>query len=310
MQALLDVILPVFVVIGFGYLATWRGWFAQSGVDGVMKFTQNFAIPCLLFQAIARLDLSQSFDPALLISFYSGALSGFALCILGARLLFARPWEDSVAIGFLGLFSNSVLLGLPITERAFGTAALIANYAIVAIHAPICYGVGVTVMELVRARGKSGLTMVRSTLNAMFHNALIIGILAGFVVNLTGLPLPGVVWDAVSMMVAAALPAALFGLGGVLTRYRPEGDLKTVFFVCAVSLLIHPAITFGLSSALDVPSMAQNSAVVTAAMAPGINGYIFAAMYGVALRVAATTVLIATALSMLTAWMWITVLGG
>ncbi len=37
MQTLLDVILPVFLVIGFGYVAVWRGAFPVSGIDGVMK---------------------------------------------------------------------------------------------------------------------------------------------------------------------------------------------------------------------------------------------------------------------------------
>jgi predicted permease len=43
------------------------------------------------------------------------------------------------------------------------------------------------------------------------------------------------------LMVRAALPAALFGLGGVLYRYRPEGDMRTIL-ICAVSLGLHPAI--------------------------------------------------------------------
>ncbi|HHC29201.1 MAG TPA: AEC family transporter, partial [Rhodobacterales bacterium] len=62
MGALVEIILPVFLVVGFGYIATWRGLFSQEGVDGLMKFTQNFAIPTLLFGAISRLDLSQSFQ--------------------------------------------------------------------------------------------------------------------------------------------------------------------------------------------------------------------------------------------------------
>jgi len=309
MQALLDVILPVFLVIAFGYVAVWRGWFSDAGVDGLMKFTQHFAIPCLLFRAIATLDLGQSFDPALLISFYSGALAGFLVAMLGARYLFARPWDHAVAIGFLGLFSNSVLLGLPITERAYGTNALEANYALVALHSPFCYGIGITVMEIVRAKGASPLAIARNTADAMFHNALILGILLGFAVNLSGVSLPVVFMDAVDMMVIAALPAALFGLGGVLVRYRPEGDLRIVLFVCGVSLILHPAITYGMSQAFALELPAQRSAVVTAAMATGINGYIFANMYGVALRVAATTVLVGTALTVLTAWGWLLLLG-
>ena len=79
MQALLDVILPVFLVIGFGYVSVWGRVFPENGVDALMKFTQHFAIPCLLFQAIANLDLSVSLDAGLLLSFYVGAACGFLL---------------------------------------------------------------------------------------------------------------------------------------------------------------------------------------------------------------------------------------
>ena len=308
MQALLDVILPVFFVIGFGYFAVWMGWFAQSGVDGLMKFTQNFAIPCLLFTAIARLDLGQSFDLRLLTSFYAGAASGFVLGLLGARLIFGRPWEDAVAIGFCCLFSNSVLLGLPLTERAYGPDALEANFAIIAVHSPFCYGLGITVMEIVRARGQAGTAVVGRVFKAMFSNALIVGIALGFAVNLSGISLPTVLNDGLDLMVRAALPAALFGLGGVLATYRPEGDLRLVLYICLIGLVIHPLITRGLGLAYGLSVDATRSAVLTAAMAPGVNTYIFASMYGRAMRVAATSVLVATALSILTVWVWLALL--
>src|SRR6056297_3480300 len=133
MAALIEVILPVFLVIGFGYTAVWRGWLSDAAVDGLMAFGQGFAIPCLLFRAISTLDLSQSFNLPLLAAFYIGATAGFFAGLLGARLLFGRSWEDAVAIGFCGLFSNSLLLGLSITEKAYGADALEANYAIIAI---------------------------------------------------------------------------------------------------------------------------------------------------------------------------------
>ena len=78
MQALIDIILPVFLVIGAGYLASWRGLLPDNAVDGLMGFTQTIAIPCLLFRAIWQLDLGENFAPPLLISFYAGATAGFA----------------------------------------------------------------------------------------------------------------------------------------------------------------------------------------------------------------------------------------
>ena len=310
MGDLLTVVLPVFVVIGIGYAAVWSKLFTQAGVDGLMAFTQSFAIPVMLFRAISTLELGDSFSPPLLIAFYTGALTGFAVGLLGARYLFGRPWRDSVAIGFCGLFSNSVLLGLPITERAFGADALEANYAIVALHSPFCYAVGITAMEFVRARdsGESLAGVPARVFRAMFRNALILGIGAGLAVNLTGLTLPVVLTDGLDLLVRAALPAALFGLGGVLCFYRPEGDMRTILFVVAVSLVLHPMVVWSLGQAMALPTEAFRSAVVTAAMAPGINAYIFASIYGVAKRVAASAVLLGTALSILTSWAWLSLL--
>jgi predicted permease len=307
-QALLDVILPVFLVIGFGYFAVWRGWFPDTGVDGLMKFTQNYAIPCLLFRAISTLDLSAQFDPELLISFYTGATVGFTAGTLGARYIFRRNWSDSVAIGFVCLFSNAVLLGLPITERAYGTDALSANYAIVAVHAPFCYMLGVAAMEIARAENRNPAILLGKILRSMFRNALVIGIALGLAVNLSGLPLPGVLIDAVDLMVVAALPAALFGLGGVLHRYKPEGDSKTIAMVCVISLILHPAITLSLATLFQLDRDALRSAVLTAAMAPGVNTYIFANLYGSARRVAAASVLVGTAASIVTVWLWLLLL--
>ena len=312
MAALLDVILPVFLVIGAGYLAVWRGLFSDAGVDGLMVFTQRFAIPCLLFRAIAELDLGANFAPALLASFYLGATASFLVGLIGARALFARPWEDAVAIGFACLFSNTVLLGLPITERAYGSSidALAGNYAIIAFHAPFGYAVGITAMELVRARGQglSRAALGGKVLRAMFSNALILGILAGLAVNLAGVPLPGPFLDAVDLMIRAALPAALFGLGGVLYRYKPEGDLRQIGWMLGAALLVHPLVTVSLGTATGLDRDALRSAVVTAAMPPGVNAYVFANMYGVARRVCASAVLMGTAASLLTAWFWLAVL--
>ena len=309
MSILLQVILPVFFVIGFGYLAVWQEWFSDIGVEALMNFTQTFAIPCLLFRAVSTLDLGQTFHFALLGSFYFGAVCGFCLGLFGAKFLFKRTWDDSVAIGFCCLFSNSVLLGLPITERAYGTAALTANFAIIAVHAPICYGIGITVMELVRGRGSSAPELLRKVLQAMFKNALVIALALGFFVNLLGIILPVILTDGLDLLANAALPAALFGLGGVLVRYRPEGDLRVIFYICAISLIVHPSLVWITGSYFELSDTDFRSAILTATMAPGINAYIFANMYGTARRVAASAVLVSTALTILSASFWLYALG-
>ena len=313
MSALFDVVLPVFLVIGFGYIVAWRGLFSDSAVDGVMRFAQNFAVPVLLFQSIAKLDLSAEFNIPMLLAFYAGAFAAFGLGVFGARRLGRTP-EEAVAIGFVCLFSNSLLLGVPITERAYGPDALAGNWAIISIHSPLLYTFGITVMEFTRARGQQ-LSVGRVALRALtgvLRTPLVIGILAGLVMNLlgqAGLTLPQGFWDGVAMMARAGLPSALFALGGILFRYRPEGDTRIIIMCCLASLILHPAVTFGLGRVFGLDVAAMRSAVVTASMAPGVNAYLFASIYGVAKRVAASTVLAATAASVLTISAWLMILG-
>lgn len=311
MSALLDVILPVFLVIGFGYAAVRAGWLGESAIDGLMRFAQNFAVPCLLFRSIAHLDLGTAYDPGLMVSFYAGAFAGFFACFFGAMAIFGRAMPDAVAIGFAGLFSNSLLLGLAITERAYGAQALQANYAIISLHAPMLYGFGIALMEWARSRGRglSAAALSRQIGRAILSQALVIGILLGFAVNLAGNPLPGFVWSGVDMVARAAIPVALFGLGGVLTRYRIEGDLGPVLLVTLASLALHPLVTWTLGTQVfALGTDALRSAVVTAAMAPGVNAYVFAHMYGVGKRVNASAVLVATAASIGTTWVWLRLL--
>lgn len=311
MEALLDVILPVFLVIGFGYAAARARLIDDAAVDGLMRYAQNFAAPTLLFASIARLDLAATFQPALFLSFYLAAFASFFTAFAAAILAFRRPVTDATAIGFVALFSNSLLLGVPITERAYGAQALAGNFAIISIHAPIFYAFGITVMEWARTRGQglSGAALTRQILRAILAQPLVLGIGAGFLVNLTGLPLPGVAWSAIDLIAVTAIPTALFGLGGVLLRYRPDGDFRIIAMLCGCSLILHPALTYALGRlAFDLDTAGLRSAVMTAAMAPGVNAYIFANIYGVGKRVAAASVLIATALSIATVWIWLQIL--
>lgn len=309
MLSLLTAILPVFLVVGFGYLAVYRKLFSESAVDGLMIFAQSFALPALLFRAMSTLDLT-TLSVDLFVSYYGGATAAFFVAVAGARLFFSRPWEDSIAIGFCGLFANGLLLGVPVTQQAFGPEATVGNFAIISLNALYCYGIGITLMEIARASstGASLVQLPGKVLNGIFRNNLIIGIMAGLVVNLTNMPLPGFFTEALDLMSRAALPAALFGLGGVLCNYRPEGDMRTIAWIVAASLLLHPAVTWGIGKSLHLDTDGFRSAMVMAAMAPGVNAYLFANIYGVAKRVVASSVLIGTALSLFTSLFWLALL--
>ena len=310
MLANLQIILPVFLLIGAGFIATKQKLFTADQADAVMKFALTFAIPALLFSAVAKLDLSQVFEPKLLASFYAGNTFAFFAGALIAKHIFKRPSGAAVAVGFSGMFANSVLIGIPVIERAYGTEALQPVYALVAVHAPYCYIVGITTMEVVRADGQPILKTFRRIIKEIFSNSLAIGLMLGFAVNLSGITLPQFVWSPIQMMVSAALPTALFALGGIMVRYKLADRIGETCVVLVLKLLVHPGIAYLLATyVFNLSTDFTRAAVMTAAMAPGINVYVFASMYDRAKGTAANAVLLGTAISVISISFWLLILG-
>jgi predicted permease len=308
LSEIFDIVAPVFIVVAAGYAAVKGRIFTDEHVDQLMRFAIQFAIPCLLFRATSTIDLAVAFDWRLLLSYYAAAIGSFALAYLIVRKLFKRRPGEAVGIAFGALFSNLVLLGLPISERAWGVEGMAPSFALVSLNAPICYLVGITTMELLRADGRSALDTSRVVVNAIFRNSLMIGIALGFLVNFSGLTLPIPLIGAIDLLARASLPVALFALGGLLTRYRLSRSLGEAGVISLLSLIIQPALTWLLAWQLQLPDATTRSIVLMSAAAPGLNAYLFAAMYNRGQDSAASSVLLSTLLSVFTISGWLILL--
>ena len=310
MLSIFITVLPVFLIIGIGYLVMWKKLMTESSIDALAIFAQKYAIPCLLFLAVANLDLKAYFNIPLFASYYIPAAFIFIIGCSTGYLLFSRSAAQAVSVGFTTLFSNMVLLGLTIMERAYGVEALSTNYALASVHVLFCYIIGIACMETVHANGNGIKKIVNSVFKAIFRNTLALGLILGFVFNFTGFGLPEAFSVAIKMMARSALPVALFALGGVLYRYEIKSNLPEVGAVAIIKLFIFPILVYLMGTYIfDLPTSIRNSAVLIAAMPPGINTYIFASMYNKAQQTAATSIVICTGLSIFTITAWLTFLG-
>jgi len=190
MLQILQIVLPVFLVIGTGYVAAYFKVFTAEQSGALMRFATQIAIPCLLFLAISRLDLKAEFQMSVLAPFFIGALASFTLTSLGAWFFFGHKPGYRIAIGFAGMFSNLVLIGLAIVELAFGAEALKPAFAIVALHAPFCYVIGITAMEISRADGVGFVATIKAVVKQVFSNAITVSLLLGIAANLLNLTPP------------------------------------------------------------------------------------------------------------------------
>lgn len=309
MLSIFVTVAPVFLLIAAGWTAVKTRYLPDAIADALNGFAVRLAVPILLFRALERLDFKGAFNAPMLISFYTGALICFAIGILIAKKAFGRRPGEAVAVGFSATFSNSVLLGVAIVQRSFGTAPLTPAFGIIALHAPFLYAVGITTMELMRSDGRALSQTLAIAGRSILANPLMIGIIAGAVVNLTGHWLPEPVMAAVDMIAAAAIPVALIGVGAAMTRYQMRADLAEAGTVAALSLLVHPLIAFTLSHfVFDLPPDMVRAATMLAAMPPGMNIYVFAVMYNRAVSVAASAFLLATILSVVSVTGWLYVL--
>ena len=303
---LLEIVIPVFLLIGAGYAAVRFKALPDQMVDALVKFQITAAVPSLLFMAMYRMDLGVALHLEAQISFYSAATASFFLAMYISRWVWKRRPGESVVVGFCAMFPNAVMLGIPITERAFGGVALAAVFGIIAFHSLYNYFLGFVMMEAVRRDSETVLAGLRKAFVTTVTNPLMVGILLGLAVNLVSLPVPKMAEDALDMLARAAIPVSLFALGGVLTRYRLRDEIGESLMVSCFSLIVHPLLAWILTDKIfGLPLPYVQATVVMAAMPTGINSYIFAAIYGRAVGTAANSVLIGTVLSVLTITGWL-----
>jgi predicted permease len=307
--ALLEIVLPVFFLVGAGYLSVATRFLPDAAIDPLIGFAVRVAIPCLLFLAMLRVDLGRAVDWRALAAFFGAITVAFLAAATLSRLVWRRRPGEAVAVGFAAFFGNVVMLGIPITERAYGGAVSAALFGLLAFHGTYNYFVGFVAMELIRRDGQSAFAGLRRALVTTFSNPLMVGLCGGIALNLAGVGLPGVLLDGMDLLAAAGLPVALFSLGGVLTRYRLRDEAGEALMVSAVSLLALPALAWGLAAGLfALPPEFVRAAVIMAAMPPGLNGYIFASLYDRAVGTAANAVLIGTVLSIGSITLWLALL--
>jgi len=310
MFAVFNVVIPVFSIIAVGYLAVRLRLYPADGVKGLVAFVNNFATPCLLFDAMLTSDFSSTFNPAVIVPFYIGSLTSLLLgSIIAVRWFKARPGEG-VASGFSAMFTNTVLIGIPVMHRAFGDEAMPTAFSIIALHAPMLITIGMLVMELVRRDGAPLHRSLMVALVRIVQNPLLWGVALGLLGNRFGLVLPEAGTAFVMMMAAAVVPAALFGLGGALNEYRVSESWLQASVMTLFKLIVHPLIAYVLMiHVLHVPMDVARYGIVLAAMPAGINAYVFATYYERGVNVATNTVLISTVLSIFTITGWLFFLG-
>jgi malonate transporter and related proteins len=279
MGAIVAVTGPIFALVAVGYLVTWLRLFQPTDLRALGRYVVTLALPALIFRAVTAHDLGALFDPGYLAAYLGGSLAVLAL----GTLLGRRAGLDSAASIFQGMgmsCANTGFVGYPIllmaipamADRALALNMIAENLVIIPL----------ILLFAERGRGGGG---PFGTIRRVVANPIVLSLLAGLAVALSGLALPGVVVQAVELVARSSAAVSLVVIGGTLVGVARAGRGRRVAAVVAGKLVLHPlavAAGFALLALAGVrvdPAMAAAGVLIAATPAMGIYP-ILAAQYG------------------------------
>lgn len=295
--AVLAAIIPVFLVMGAGFLFRLRNWMPESLEPGFMGLILNLLAPCLIFVNVAK-NPSLS-DPAMAGWTISlGAvfiLVGFALSYLVGRLIGLSRGTGLRTFTVASGVQNYGFMALPVIAALFPGEA--GPFGLVFVH-----GLGVelamwTVGLMIFGSGQSPWKMLM--------NGPFLAVVASLLANFTGIGawVPEIVYKALEMLGQCSIPMSLFIIGATIATLCNREILheawRTSVGGCVARLALIPLVMLVAARWLPLPEDLKKLIVVEAAMPAALMPIMLARVYGGRASTAAQVVIATTVVGLL-----------
>jgi predicted permease len=313
MSEISTITLSIFALIGIGYAAARTGLLQEKVGSALAEFVFIIPIPVLLFRTLANADFAGAAPWALWTAYFSGVAVTWALSHLLIRRLFGRDARSGVVAGVSASFANTVLIAIPLVQTVVGDQGMVALLVILSVHLPVMMLASLLLYEwALRADGihtgaLDAADILKRFVGGLARNPIVIGILAGGLWRLSGLPLTGVLGRIVDSLAQVAGPLALFAAGMGLARYGIARNVPQSLVITALKLVVMPAVVLGMGLLLELPPVFLVAAVVTAACPTGVNAYLIATRFGTGQAVSSNAMTISTALGAFTTGIWLAI---
>jgi len=298
-----NIVLPVFLVIGLGWWLRVRRFLAPETVAGLSRLVFYVAAPLLLLRSLARTPLDLGVQLPVI-----GTMAGASALVAAATYLAVRSARPSRR-GVLAQGahrSNMVFFGLPVVvnaygEQAVGVVALLIGFTV------IVYNLLAVLLLTLPHRGVSArdAAVWRDTLARMARNPLILGCAGGVLLSSLHVTLPWAVDRSLELVGRTALPLALLALGADLDPGRLRLELGPALGVASVKLIVYPALVWAGLHHLGMEGTALQAPVLLAASPTAVVSFIMAREMGGDGRLAGAIVIGTTLLSLVTVVGWL-----
>ncbi len=298
MLAILLQTLPFFALIGIGYGAGRSGFFGPEATAHLTKFVFYFALSAMLFRFAANLSLTEILDWRFVWAYLSATLSIYLVATLVAILRKLSVAEAAVEAQ-VAVIGNVGFLGIPMLALLLGEAAVGPILLVLAVDL-IFFGSLIVILITGSRDGRMSLGIIRTVGLGLLRNPMIMSIGAGLFVSAFSMPIPVPVNEFLTLLGAAATPGALFAIGASLASKSAE-RLSIALWLSSCKLVLHPAaVAISALLVFQIDPYAAGVMIAAAALPVAGNVYMVAQHYGVAPTRVSASILISTAVSVLT----------
>ena len=282
-------VIILFLIVLVGLLCRRLGYFTDETIRGVTQIVVNITVPAL---TISNMQRPFAYDVLLGFLLTLGLTVLLVLFALGAGLVIfrSRPHAKKAVAANLLAFPNCGFMGYPII-LAINPDWMIYAVAYNIANILTTWTIGVSLYQ-----GKENINLRRVLLNPNILSAL-----AGFILFCTGVTLPSIPAEALSMLGGLTTPMTMLLLGTRLDGLR-LADLKDIDYHIAagVSLIALPLLVRLCTALLPVAPAVAGTLFILTAMPCGTMNAMQAELYGGDKVFAARAIAYATLLSLVT----------
>lgn len=306
MNAILDIIVPVFGTVAVGWVIGRSKLLTPDGLRGLTNVTFYALFPALLFRSMSKVRVEAlSFD-ILVVFFGTALLLYFPLMMLGRAM--GMRLGDRTVFALSSTFSNGVGIGIPFISYAYGEAGLVPLLMIISVNSLVLLTLSSFLMEIDQQGGaRTGLLRkLGGAVLMMLKHPVIPSIFAGLAWSeitafVPGLGTPVVIDRVLQALATAAPPCGLIMAGASLAHVGLKEHWQRAAITSVFKLAVLPLIVWGAGRYLfTLDPLWLTVATINAAMPAGANVYLVAQLYRTGVGLATNAVVISTGASIFT----------
>jgi hypothetical protein len=298
MSQITSIILPFFALIGLGWIAGKFKIVSTDGMRGINGFVFYFALPALLFRALATRDPSEIWQPDIMLAYGGATLVVYAVVRLIAAKVFGLDPTSRTLFAFAGTMGNVGFMGLPLIIGLLGPEATVP--LIVALAVDLIIMLPMSLLLLESAKHASGANPAAKIIRGTLTNPVVLAIILGVIASFLDISWPGGVDYLLELLAQSAGPAALFAIGIALVG-RPIAEKRAELATMSIAkLIIHPVIVFcGFYLVGTVGGLEAKAVLLLAALPTAGNVFVVATTYDRYIVRSSSIVLVTTALGVI-----------